>query len=108
MQVPRGRGDVRVTYQSLDNVDVLAPAHEGSGVGVTPTVWVVAAGDARRGPGLEDQSVQRPSPVATAEAPVAAPAPRRSSLPPRCWSDVPTKTRTGFLADARHDYPSGC
>ena len=71
MQVPRGRGDVGMAHQTLDDVDLLAPAHEARGVGVTPAVWVVPTRHARRGPALEDQIVQRPSPVATAEVAAA-------------------------------------
>ena len=71
MQVPACGRDVGMAHQALNDVDVLAPAHEARGVGVTPTVWVVPTGHARSGPGLYDQVVQRPSPVATTEAPVA-------------------------------------
>ena len=71
MQVSRGRRDVGVAHQSPDDVNVLAPAHEGSGIGLAPAVGMVPTGHVRRGPGLHDQVVQRPSPVATTEAPVA-------------------------------------
>jgi hypothetical protein len=40
VKVARGRRDVGVTHQSLDDVDVLAAAHEARGVAVTPTVGV--------------------------------------------------------------------
>ena len=52
MQVPRGRRDVGMAHQALDDVDVLSPAHEARGVGVAPPVGEVPTGHARRGPGL--------------------------------------------------------
>jgi hypothetical protein len=60
-----------VAHQSLDDVNVLATAHEGSGIAMAPAVGMVPTGHVRLGPGLHDQVVQRPSTVATAEAPVA-------------------------------------
>src|ERR1039458_1568194 len=62
---------VGVAHQSLDDVDVLAPAHEARGIAVAPPVSKVPTGRSRRGPGLYHQVVQRPRPVTTAEAPVA-------------------------------------
>ena len=50
MQVPRRRGDVDVTHQPLDDVDVHAPAQEARGIGVPPAVREVATGDTRFGP----------------------------------------------------------
>ena len=55
----------------LDDVNVLAPAHEARGIAVRPPVSKVPSGHSRRGPGLYHQIVQRPRPVTTAEAPVA-------------------------------------
>ena len=60
-----------MAHETLDDVDVLAPAHEARGIAVTPPVSKVPTGHARRGPGLYHQIVQRPRPVTTAEAPVA-------------------------------------
>ena len=71
MQVPVCGRDVGVAHQALDDVDVLAPAHEARGVGLTPPVCKVPTGHSRRSPGLYHQIVQRPRAVATAEAPVA-------------------------------------
>ena len=41
VKVARGRRDVGVAHQALDDVDVLASAHEARGVAVTPTVGEV-------------------------------------------------------------------
>ena len=50
-----------MAHQALDDTDVLTPAHKARGIGVTPAVRVVPAGQA--GPGIENQVVQRPEPV---------------------------------------------
>jgi hypothetical protein len=60
-----------MAHQSLNDVNVLAPAHEARGIGVTPPVSKVPTGHGRRGPGLYHEIVQRPRSVTTAEAPVA-------------------------------------
>ena len=47
VQVPRGRGDVGMAHQALNDVDVLSPAHEARRIGMTPAVGVVPTGHAR-------------------------------------------------------------
>ncbi len=47
VQVPRGRRDVGMAHEALDDVYVLTPTHEARGVGVPPAVWVVPAGHTR-------------------------------------------------------------
>ncbi len=88
-----------MAHQALDDVDVLSPAHEARGVGVPPAVWVVAAVHARSSPGLEDQVVQRPSSIATAEVTTATVSLYLTRRLQDCSSDGQTPTaesnRTG-------------
>jgi hypothetical protein len=63
--------DVAMAHQSLDDVDVLSPAHEARGVVVPPPLSKVPTGQSCPSPSLYNQIVQRPRPVTTTEAPVA-------------------------------------
>ncbi len=44
VQIPRGRSDVGMAQQALDDVDVHAPAHEARVIGVTPPMSKVPTG----------------------------------------------------------------
>ena len=72
MQIPGCGRDAGMTHEALDDVDIHAPAHEARGVAVTPPVRVMSTGHACQRPGLEDQVVQCPSPVADRKIPVAS------------------------------------
>jgi hypothetical protein len=47
VQVPRGRRDVGMSHQTLDDMDVLAPAHEARGIGMPASMRKVPTGHAR-------------------------------------------------------------
>ena len=86
MKAARGRRDVGVAHQALDDMDVLASALEARGVAVAPSVGEVPTAYARQSSGLCHQILQGPMSLTTAEFSVT---PRIGEEVGRRWEPGP-------------------